>query len=90
MFASLYRCAADRLATTCRLMRSAAGRVTSDVVEMYNSNTGAWSTAVLSLARWALAATSVGNVALFAGGSTGGALLCIEHIWRAWLLTTLC
>jgi hypothetical protein len=39
---------------------------------------GTWSTAQLSVARASLAATSVGNVALFAGGSTGGALLCRE------------
>jgi hypothetical protein len=33
---------------------------------------GKWSTAQLSLARGYLAATSVGNVAIFAGGSNGG------------------
>ena len=37
---------------------------------------GTWSTAQLSLARTEFAATSVGNVALFAGGYFGGALLC--------------
>jgi hypothetical protein len=46
-----------------------------DVVDLYNSATGAWSTAQLSVARSRLAATSVGNVALFAGGISGGALL---------------
>ena len=41
---------------------------------------GSWSTAQLSVARASLAAASVGNVALFAGGykSTGSALLCRE------------
>jgi hypothetical protein len=41
---------------------------------------GTWSTAQLSVARASLAAASVGNVALFAGGykSTGSALLCRE------------
>ncbi len=39
---------------------------------------GFWSTAQLSVARSGLAATSVGNVALFAGGDSGGALLCRE------------
>jgi hypothetical protein len=32
---------------------------------------GAWSTAQISVARSHFAATSVGNVAIFAGGSTG-------------------
>ncbi len=52
-------------------MRSAAGgKGVTSVVDVYNSVTGAWSTAQLSVARFlGLAATSVGNVALFAGGS---------------------
>ena len=40
----------------------------SAVVDVYNGTTGAWSTAQLSVARYWLAAASVGNVALFAGG----------------------
>lgn len=40
----------------------------SDAVDVYNSETGAWSTAKLSVARGYLAAASVGNAALFAGG----------------------
>jgi len=40
---------------------------------------GTWSTAQLSVARWGLAAASVGNVALFAGGWLGSALLCREE-----------
>ena len=79
-FSSLHR-----LVTTCFLMRSVAGRVASGVVDLYNSVTGAWSTAVLSVARGSLTATSVGNVALFAGGVNGGALLCKEHVWRSWV-----
>ncbi len=51
-------------------MRSAADDVSS-VVDVYNSITGAWSTAQLSVARSGLAAASVGNVALFAGGWNG-------------------
>ena len=35
---------------------------------MYNSATGVWTRSNLSQARWSLAATSVGNVAFFAGG----------------------
>ena len=44
----------------------------SNVVELYNSASGTWSTAQLSVARWSLAATSVGNVAIFAGGDLRG------------------
>jgi hypothetical protein len=65
------------------LMRATAGsgaHVASNVVDLYNSATGTWSTAQLSVARSGLAAASVGNVALFAGGWTGAgsALLCRE------------
>ena len=78
------RRASDPLATSCRLMRSAAGGGTS-VVDIYNSVTGTWSTDVLSVPRGFLSAASVANVALFAGGSTGGALFwCKEHVWRSW------
>ena len=52
----------------------------SAVVDVYNGATGAWSTAQLSVARGYLAAASVGNVALFAGGTKGGALLCMEGV----------
>jgi hypothetical protein len=40
----------------------------SNRVDLYNSVTGTWSTAQLSTATYHLAATSVGNVALFASG----------------------
>jgi hypothetical protein len=43
----------------------------SNVVDLYNSASGTWSTAQLSVARSNLAATSVGNVAIFAGGYGG-------------------
>jgi hypothetical protein len=49
----------------------------SNAVDVYNGATGAWSTAQLSVARQDLAAASVGNVALFAGG-INSALLCRE------------
>jgi hypothetical protein len=51
----------------------------SNVVDLYNSATLAWTTALLSVARSGLAATFVGNVAFFAGGYSGpseSALLC--------------
>ncbi len=51
----------------CRLIRVTAGGI-SNVVDLYNSASGAWSTAQLGIARSQLAATSVGNVAIFAGG----------------------
>ena len=47
----------------------------SNAVDLYNSASGTWSTAQLSVARSFLAATSVGNVAIFAGGSTGNCVL---------------
>jgi hypothetical protein len=59
-------------ATACCLMRVAA--VVYDRVDLYNSATGAWSTAQLSVARYDLAATSVRNVALFGGGQSGSML----------------
>ena len=54
----------------CRLMRVAAV-LENNVVDLYNSASGTWSTAQLSVARYDLAATSVGNVAIFAGGVGG-------------------
>ena len=54
-------------ATDSSLMRATAG-VFSNVVDVYNGATGAWSTAQLSVARYKLAAASVGGVALFARG----------------------
>ncbi len=40
----------------------------SAAVDLYESVSGTWSTAFLSEARFGLAAASVGNVAIFAGG----------------------
>ena len=61
-------------ATASSLMRATAAGYNSNVVDVYNGVTGAWSTAQLSVARFSPAAASVGNVALFAGG----AFLCRE------------
>jgi hypothetical protein len=55
-------------------MHAFAVDVWSNSVDIYNSVTGAWTTAQLSVARYSLAATSVGNMALFAGGAQQGAL----------------
>ena len=41
----------------------------SNAVDLYNYTSGTWSTAQLSVVRVGLAATSVGNVAIFAGGA---------------------
>ena len=63
-------CAHVWLASTVCLMLSTSGAY-SRVVDVYNINTGAWSLAQLSEARGSIAAASVGNVALFAGGFNG-------------------
>jgi hypothetical protein len=54
----------------CFLMRATAGD-DSNVVDLYDSGTGRWSTAQLSQGRGSLSATSVGTVAIFAGGAPG-------------------
>jgi hypothetical protein len=50
---------------------SAVGEDPSNVVDLYDSGTGRWSTAQLSQARQLLSATSVGTVGIFAGGEYG-------------------
>ena len=50
---------------------SIADYMVTDSVDLYNGTSGTWSTARLSEARHNLAATSVGNVAIFAGGYSG-------------------
>ena len=51
----------------------------SNAIDLYNSITGVWSTAQLSAARGYLAATSVGNRAIFAGGYYGpSGLFCLK------------
>jgi hypothetical protein len=63
------RCGSD-----CFLIRATADDGSSNVVDLYDSGTGRWSTAQLSQARGNLYATSVGTVAIFVGG-TGSKLL---------------
>jgi hypothetical protein len=58
-------------------MRVTAGNGYSSAVDLYNRASGTWSTAQLSVARYHLAATSVGNVAIFAGGAAGNCSLCV-------------
>ncbi len=71
-------CGSVYLATASSLMRATAVETSLNVVDVYNGATGAWSTAQLSLGRYWLAAATVGNVALFAGGRDECALLCRE------------
>jgi hypothetical protein len=54
-----------------------AGSAHSNAVDLYNGASGAWSTAQLTVARSDLAATCVGNVAIFAGGRTGDCSLTL-------------
>jgi hypothetical protein len=59
----------------CRLTGVTAGGLRSNAVDLYNITSGTWSTAQLSETRSNLAATSVGNMAIFAGGSGGNCSL---------------
>ena len=63
-------------------MRATAGgsQSLSIVVDLYDSGTGRWSTAQLSQARNDLVATSVGAVAIFAGGSVGSKLQIVLFV----------
>ena len=58
-------------------MRVTADDGSSNAVDLYNSASGTWSTAQLSVARSSRAATSVGNVAIFAGGWLGNCSFCV-------------
>ncbi len=59
-------------------MRVTAGyEGSNNAVDLYNSASGTWSTAQLSVARFHLAATSVGNVAIFAGDYVGNCSFCV-------------
>ncbi len=58
----------ERMLSDAKFMRATADYVLSNVVDLYNRETGLWSTARLSQPRSALSATSVGTVAIFAGG----------------------
>jgi hypothetical protein len=69
--------------TTCHLIRDAAGVFVSDAVDLYNSMTRAWSTARLSVPRRDVAAASVGNKALFAGGGSQSTSVC-RRGWGGW------
>ena len=61
----------------------AAGSGWSNVVDIFDATAGTWSTAVLSVARGDLAATSLPNagLAFFAGGARA-CLLCLFELMR--------
>jgi hypothetical protein len=65
----------------CFLMRATAGGV-SNVVDLYDSGTGRWSTAQLSVARFGTSATSVGTMAIFAGGRDSKLMLVVLFVVR--------
>ena len=58
----------------CLLMRGTAG-IVWNTTDVFDSATGKWSTAELSVARAISAAVSVGRFAIFAGGQIGWAFL---------------
>jgi hypothetical protein len=64
------------IVNACLNLRPAGGYTAA--VDVYNSSTGIWSIAQLSIARGDLSATSVGDLAIFAGGWTS-ALFCSVH-----------
>ncbi len=68
-----------------RLMAVTADGYPTNSVDLYNVTSGTWSTAQLSMARAFLSATSVGKVAIFAGGwldrtSNSSFSLCFEGL----------
>ena len=64
-------------------MRDTAVGAYSNATDLYNIASGTWSTAQLSVGRYFLVATSVGNLAIFAGGWAGSGLLWIEGgLWE--------
>jgi hypothetical protein len=70
-------CLGSPCLSDCFLMRATAGQIYSfyNVVDLYDSGTGRWSTAQLSQARGQLSATCVGSVAIFAGGEDSKLLI---------------
>ncbi len=67
--------------------------VQSNVVDIYDISSDNWSTFILSQARSALAATTVNNLALYAGGWDGTRIRNLVDIYndtsKSWFTTTL-
>ena len=59
-----------------------------NTVDIFNAKSGVWTTAALSVARYALAATSLPNdgLAIFAGGYGASCVLIpvIARVWCVW------
>jgi hypothetical protein len=56
--------------STLLLFHSASTGSYTREIDLFDSQTGKWTTAQLSVARYTLAAASIGHIALFAGGET--------------------
>ena len=56
--------------------------VLSNAVDIYNTSTGQWTTAALSVPRYGLTATTVGTDAIFAGGVASGGLSNVVDIFN--------
>ena len=54
-----------------------------NATDVFDSVTGKWSTAELSVAREAMGAVSVGRFAIFAGGLSSGRT-CLSRLWAVW------
>ena len=52
----------------------------SNVVDVYNAETGLWTTETMSIARGQLACAAVGNTVLFAGGATGATYVATDAV----------
>ena len=61
------------------LIRVCAG-IACNATDVFDSATGKWSTAELSVARYVMGAVSVGRFAIFAGGSSSGRA-CLSRLW---------
>lgn len=62
------------------------GSNASDVVDVLDTTTGTWSTAALSVRRFALAATSINNRIIFGGGATQAGVSDVVDMYQ--LLTS--
>ncbi len=78
-------------ATGCRLTRFTADGGSSTAVDFYNSTSGIWSTARLSVGRHYMAAACVGNVAIFAGGQSSNSRFANSYfLYFVFVLLGLC
>ena len=73
--------------SACFLMRGTAG-IACNTTDVFDSATGKWSTAELSVARFLMGAVSVGPFAIFAGGGSVDNRALWVYVWTfsCWLL----